>query len=124
MRQLEAIIRMSEAVAKVTLSPNATEEHVDEAIRLFRFSTMNAVESGNIEGMTRGELQEEVQKLEREILRRLPLGWTTSYARLRHEFVDKQQYSYHAFERTLFVLEKRDAIRFSNQHKSVTRMGV
>lgn len=123
-RQLEAIIRMSEAVAKVTLSPNATEEHVDEAIRLFRFSTMNAVESGNIEGMTRGELQEEVQKLEREILRRLPLGWTTSYARLRHEFVDKQQYSYHAFERTLFILEKRDAIRFSNQHKSVTRMGV
>lgn len=93
-RQLEAIIRMSEAVAKVTLSPNATEEHVDEAIRLFRFSTMNAVESGNIEGMTRGELQEEVQKLEREILRRLPLGWTTSFARLRHEFVEKQQYSH------------------------------
>lgn len=92
-RQLEAIIRISEAVAKVTLSPHATEEHVEEAIRLFRFSTMNAVESGNIEGMTRGELQEEVQKLEREILRRLPLGWTTSYARLRHEFVDKQRFS-------------------------------
>ncbi|KAI3627788.1 MCM5 [Malassezia furfur] len=123
-RQLEAIIRISEAVAKVTLSPVATEEHVDEAIRLFRFSTLNAVESGNIEGMTRGELQEEVQRLEREIMRRLPLGWTTSYARLRNEFVDKQRYSFHAFERTLYILEKRDAIRFSNQHKSVTRMGV
>ena len=93
-RQLEAIIRISEAVAKVTLSPVATEEHVDEAIRLFRFSTLNAVESGNIEGMTRGELQEEVQRLEREIMRRLPLGWTTSYARLRNEFVDKQRYSF------------------------------
>ncbi|PKI85273.1 Mcm5p [Malassezia vespertilionis] len=95
-RQLEAIIRISEAIAKVTLSANATEEHVDEAIRLFRFSTMNAVESGNVEGMTRGELQEEVQKLEREIRRRLPIGWSTSQTKLRIEFVDKQHYSQHA----------------------------
>jgi hypothetical protein len=30
----------------MTLSPVATEEHVDEAIRLFKFSTMDAVQSG------------------------------------------------------------------------------
>jgi DNA replication licensing factor MCM5 len=45
-RQLEAIIRISESLAKMTLSPVATEEHVDEAIRLFKFSTMDAVQSG------------------------------------------------------------------------------
>lgn len=123
-RQLEAIIRMSESIAKVTMSPYATEEHVDEAIRLFRFSTMNAVESGNVEGMTRGELQEEVQKLERELRRRLPIGWSTTYQRLRDEFCTKQQYTQHALERALFILEKRDVLRFTNQRKSVTRTGV
>ena len=106
------------------MSPYATEEHVDEAIRLFRFSTMNAVESGNVEGMTRGELQEEVQKLERELRRRLPIGWSTTYQRLRDEFCTKQQYTQHALERALFILEKRDVLRFTNQRKSVTRTGV
>ena len=115
---------MSESIAKVTLSPYATEEHVDEAIRLFRFSTLNAVESGNVEGMTRGELQEEVQKLEREIRRRIPIGWTSSHAALRKEFVDAQGYSLHALERALYILEKRDVLRFSNQRKTLTRTGV
>lgn len=123
-RQLEAIIRMSESLAKITLQPTVKEEHVDEAIRLFRFSTMDAVQAGNVEGMTRGELAEECQKLEREIRRRLPIGWSTSYAKLRHEFVESQGFTNHALERTLFILEKRDVIRFSNQRKALTRTGV
>jgi DNA replicative helicase MCM subunit Mcm2 (Cdc46/Mcm family) len=44
--QLEAIIRISESLAKMTLSHHATERHVDEAIRLFNASTMNAIQSG------------------------------------------------------------------------------
>lgn len=123
-RQLEAIVRISESLAKVTLSPTVGEEHVDEAMRLFRSSTMDAVQAGNVEGMTRGELAEECQKLEREIRRRLPIGWSTSYTKLRHEFVESQGYTNHALERTLFILEKRDVIRFSNQRKALTRTGV
>nr|AAF18476.1 minichromosome maintenance 5 protein [Entamoeba histolytica] len=41
-RQLEAIIRISEALAKMTMSDIADENHVDEAIRLFELSTMNS----------------------------------------------------------------------------------
>ncbi|PWY99236.1 putative CDC46-cell division control protein [Testicularia cyperi] len=123
-RQLEAIVRISESLAKMTLQPTVREEHVDEAMRLFRSSTMDAVQAGNVEGMTRGELAEECQKLEREIRRRLPIGWSTSYAKLRHEFVESQGYTNHALERTLFILEKRDVIRFSNQRKALTRTGV
>ncbi|GAK67742.1 MCM-domain-containing protein [Moesziomyces antarcticus] len=123
-RQLEAIVRISESLAKVTLSPTVGEEHVDEAMRLFRSSTMDAVQAGNVEGMTRGELAEECQKLEREIRRRLPIGWSTSYGKLRHEFVESQGYTNHALERTLFILEKRDVIRFTNQRKMLTRTGV
>lgn len=123
-RQLEAIIRMSESVAKMTLSPTVREEHVDEAMRLFKYSTMDAVQAGSVEGMTRGELQEEVQKLEREIRRRLPIGWTVSASRLRAEFVEAQGYSQHCLDRTLYILEKRDVIRSSNSRKLLTRTGV
>ena len=95
-RQLEAIIRISEALAKVTLAKHVAEHHVDEAIRLFKFSTMDAVQAGSIEGMTRGELMEEVEKVERDIRRRLPIGWSTSYQALVREFVTQQGYTQHA----------------------------
>jgi DNA replication licensing factor MCM5 len=47
-RQLEAIVRISESLAKITLSPIATEQHVDEAIRLFKVSTLDAVHAGQM----------------------------------------------------------------------------
>ncbi|KAN0134920.1 MCM domain containing protein [Lactarius tabidus] len=114
-RQLEAIIRISESLAKMTLSPVVQPYHVEEAIRLFRFSTMDAVSAGSVDGLSRGELNQEVNKIEKEIRRRLPVGWSTSYQSLVREFVTQQGYSNHSLERTLFVLEKREIIRFSSQ---------
>ena len=49
-RQLEAIIRISESLAKMRLEPFATEVHVDEALRLFQVSTMSAALSGSLAG--------------------------------------------------------------------------
>lgn len=72
--QLEAIIRISESLAKMTLAVEVQEHHVDEAIRMFKFSTMDAVQAGNIEGMTKGDLMEEINKVEADIRRRLPIG--------------------------------------------------
>jgi DNA replication licensing factor MCM5 len=114
-RQLEAIIRISESLAKLTLSSVVQTHHVDEAIRLFKFSTMDAVSAGSIDGLSRGELNEEMTRIEKELRRRLPVGWSTSYQSLVREFVTQQQYSSHALERTLFILEKREIIRFSGQ---------
>lgn len=45
-RQLEAIIRISEALAKLRLSPISTVDDVEEAIRLFSVSTLEATSSG------------------------------------------------------------------------------
>ena len=50
-RQLEAIIRISESLAKMRLSPFATEADVDEALRLFQVSTLDAAMSGNLAGL-------------------------------------------------------------------------
>ncbi|KAG1773096.1 MCM-domain-containing protein [Suillus occidentalis] len=114
-RQLEAIIRISESLAKMTLSPTVQNHHVEEAIRLFKFSTMDAVSAGSVDGMSRGELNDEMSRIEKELRRRLPVGWSTSYQSLVREFVTQQGYSNHALERTLFILEKREVIRFSGQ---------
>ena len=35
-RQLEAIVRISESLAKMELKPFASDSHVDEAIRIFQ----------------------------------------------------------------------------------------
>lgn len=119
--QLEAIIRISESLAKITLSPIVQNHHVEEAIRLFKFSTMDAVSAGSIDGMSRGELNEEMGRIEKELRRRLPVGWSTSYQSLVREFVTQQGYSNHALERTLYILEKREIVRFSGQKKVVHR---
>lgn len=49
-RQLEAIIRISESIAKMSLRPFALESDVDEALRLFQVSTLDAALSGSLSG--------------------------------------------------------------------------
>lgn len=45
-RQLEAIIRLSESIAKIHLQTVVKSTHVNEAHRIFKISTMNAAASG------------------------------------------------------------------------------
>ncbi|KAJ9371083.1 hypothetical protein DTO282F9_7584 [Paecilomyces variotii] len=121
-RQLEAIIRITESLAKLTLSPVVTEAHVDEAIRLFLASTMDAVTQG--EGQGSKELMEEVGKVEEELKRRLPIGWSTSLATLRREFVDGRGYTEQALNRALVVLQRRDTIQIRSGGSQIYRNGV
>ncbi|TFL06506.1 MCM-domain-containing protein [Pterulicium gracile] len=123
-RQLEAIIRISESLAKMTLSPVVHNHHVEEAIRLFKFSTMDAVSAGSADGLSRGELNHEMTRIEKELKRRLPVGWKTSYQSLMKEFVTQQGFSSHSLERALFVLEKREIIKYIDQKKVIQRIGV
>ncbi|KAB5575528.1 MCM2/3/5 family protein [Coniochaeta sp. 2T2.1] len=119
-RQLEAIIRITESLAKLSLSPVATEQHVDEAIRLFLCSTMDAVNQGSASTGSR-ELNDEVNRVEAELKRRLPIGWSTSLASLRREMVEGKGYSEQALNRALMILQRRDTIMFRNQGAQVYR---
>ena len=121
-RQLEAIIRITESLAKMRLSPIATTEHVDEAIRLFLASTMDAVNQGQNQGSK--ELNEEVTKLEDELRRRLPIGWSTSLATLKREFVERKGYSEQGLNRAIMILQRRDTIAIRNQGAQIYRSGV
>ncbi|KXG49565.1 Mini-chromosome maintenance complex protein 5 [Penicillium griseofulvum] len=121
-RQLEAIVRISESLAKLSLSPIATEAHVDEAIRLFLASTMDAITQG--EGQGSKELMEQSSKIEDELKRRLPIGWSTSLATLRRDFVDGKNYTEQALNRALVVLQRRDTIQIRSGGSQIYRNGV
>jgi len=90
--QLEAIIRISESLAKIELKTEVHDSHVDEAIRLFKFSTMDAVRAGNIDGMTKGELMEEIEAIEKDLRQRNKLGTgrTMPYSSLRNYYVQQR----------------------------------
>jgi DNA replication licensing factor MCM5 len=85
---------------------------------------MHAVSAGSVDGMSNAELRGQIDNIEKELKRRLPIGWSTSYASLTREFVTQQGYSQHALEKCLYVLEKREVIRFGGQKKVVNRIGV
>jgi len=56
-RQLEAVIRIAESLAKMQLQPFAVESHIDEALRLFHVSTLEAANTGSLAGIV--ELSQE-----------------------------------------------------------------
>lgn len=65
-RQLEAIIRLSESIAKMHLCTNVEPQHVEEAHRLFRISTLNAAASGMSSASVKdipGDMQNMVNKV-------------------------------------------------------------
>lgn len=130
-RQLEAIIRISESLAKMQLKPTATEEHVSEAIRLFQASTMDAASYDMDLATAPSDFDQstynpfnEIKRLEEEIKRRFPIGYVTNYTTLKREFVDKRAFKQSVLDRTLHAMEARDIIQFSNQRQKIHRSGL
>ena len=120
-RQLEAIIRITESLAKLSLAPIADESHVDEAIRLFLASTMDAVTQG--EGQSSKELMEETNRVEDELRRRMPIGWQVNLSSLKREFVDGKGYSEQSLARALHIMAARETIRMRHGGSVVFRAG-
>jgi DNA replication licensing factor MCM5 len=83
-RQLEAIIRLSESIAKMHLQTIVKAQHVTEAHRIFKISTMNAAASGmnNASPVLSEELQMLVRKVEEAIKRRVAVGTRIAYPKL------------------------------------------
>lgn len=80
-RQLEAIIRISESLAKMQLQPFVTDVHVNEALRLFQVSTLDAASTGSLsgaEGFTTEEDHELLNRIEKQLKRRFAIGTQVS----------------------------------------------
>lgn len=83
---------------------------------------MDAVTQG--EGQGSKELMDEVNKVEEELRRRLPIGWSTSLATLKREFVDGRGYTEQALNRALVVLQRRETVQIRHGGAQVYRSGV
>lgn len=88
-RQLEAIVRISESLAKMGLSSVVLPWHIEEAHRLFEVSTMNAASAGLSSGgvSVPREIADLVMKIEEATRRRVAIGTKVTKARLEQELL-------------------------------------
>ena len=120
-RQLEAIIRLSEAIAKMSLSNTVTETHVKESHRLFQISTLSAASNGfNSSYEIPTDLIPTVIKIEEAVRRRLAIGSKIGYAKLVEELVLRFN-SQKAIEFAIINMIKRDEMANLEQRKILLR---
>ncbi len=123
-RQLEAIIRISESLAKMELQPFAVNRHVEEALRLFRVSTMDAALSGSlsgVEGFTTQDDQEMLNRIERQLKKRFAIGCQVSEHAILQDFA-RQKYPEHAVSKVLQFMIRRGELQHRIQRKMLYRI--
>jgi len=118
-RQLEAIVRISESFAKMRLSDVATAADVNQAIKLFEVSTLQAAQTGEIE-LEGGTGREERTALEM-IKQRVRIGETTGAARLVKELVH-WGLEERAIRRAINMLCKRGEFEEQKMGKKLKRL--
>lgn len=140
-RQLEAIIRMSESLAKMQLLPFATETHVNEALRLFQVSTYDAAMSGTlaglffkirqieikiqfvlgVEGFTTDEDHEMLIRIEKQLKRRFAIGTQVSQQTIIQDFVH-QNYPETAVVKVIQTMIRRGQLQHRMQRRMLYRL--
>uniref|UniRef100_A0A2P2HWJ7 DNA replication licensing factor MCM5 n=1 Tax=Hirondellea gigas TaxID=1518452 RepID=A0A2P2HWJ7_9CRUS len=123
-RQLEAVVRISESLAKMRLMSFATEPDVDEALRLFQVSTLDAAMSGTLsgaEGFTTEEDQETISRIEKQIKRRFAIGSQVSEHAIVQDFI-RQKYPERAIYKVLHFMIRRGEVQHRLQRKMLYRI--
>ncbi|KAL1501163.1 hypothetical protein ABEB36_006544 [Hypothenemus hampei] len=123
-RQLEAVIRMSEALAKMQLQPFALSSHIDEALRLFQVSTLDAAMSGTLSGAegftTEGE-QEILSRVEKQLKRRFAIGTQVSQQTIIQDFM-QQGYPERTIIKVVQAMIRRGQLQHRMQRKMLYRV--
>ncbi|GKT37231.1 DNA replication licensing factor MCM5 [Aduncisulcus paluster] len=90
-RQLEAMVRIAEAFARIEMKELVTEEHVERAIELFSESTMAAVRTGAVvvEGMMGTAAQKDVEEVKELVRNRLPYGASIGVKHIRADLMSR-----------------------------------
>ncbi|KNC50614.1 MCM5 minichromosome maintenance deficient 5 [Thecamonas trahens ATCC 50062] len=121
-RQLEAIVRIAESLAKMELATVAEPRHVDEALRLFRVSTLDAAESGHLDmGPISEEEKVALENCERHLAKILPLGHTAPLQRIETQLV-QAGYKEYTIRRAIGASISRGAYEHTNQRRMLRRV--
>lgn len=121
-RQLEALIRLAESIAKMRLASEATVSDVEEAMRLFKVSTLQASQdSPTFVGAMDSNMQQEMQQVEEYLKRRMGLRITVSTKKILDEAL-AQGYGNDAVMRCIMSLVARNELQELNQGKVLKRI--
>ena len=132
-RQLEALVRISESLAKIRLDSEVRIEDVNEALRLFRVSTMAANSADQINGsgsMTGGSSilgaagagnREEFDRAQGFLRCRLSIGSTVNKQKLIEEG-SGQGYNFMTMVRVLSAMAQRGELLERNQGRLLKRI--
>jgi len=123
-RQLEAIVRISESLAKMELKSFATNAHVEEALRLFKVSTLSSAMSGELagaEGFVTEEEQDKIQKIEKNLKRRFAVGSQVSEHTILTDFA-RQKYPERLVTKVIYAMVRREELQYRMQKKMLYRI--
>jgi DNA replication licensing factor MCM5 len=121
-RQLEALIRLSESLAKMRLASEATVSDVEEAMRLFKVSTLQASQaSPMLMGAMTGAANTEMMRVEEYLKRRMGLRITVSTKKVLDEAL-AQGFGNDAVMRCIMSLVSRNELQELNQGKVLKRI--
>ena len=125
-RQLEALVRVSESLAKMRLDDQVRNEDVTEAMRLFKVSTMAAnsvdqhMESANSYNATQN--RDEMERVEGFLKNRLTPGGSLVNKQKLIEEASGQGFHAMAVTRALSVMVGRGEVLERNQGRLVKRI--
>merc|ERR1712141_180179 len=123
-RQLEAVVRIPESLAKMALQPFVTDANVEEALRIFQVSTLSAAHSGDLEGaegFTTEEDQELIHRIEKQLKKRFPIGAQISQHSIVSDF-EKQKYPERQVQKVLATMIRRGELQHRMQRKMLYRI--
>mmetsp|Transcript_9724 Transcript_9724/g.23743 ORF Transcript_9724/g.23743 Transcript_9724/m.23743 type:complete len:806 (-) Transcript_9724:21-2438(-) len=113
-RQLEAIIRIAEAMAKMELQQEANVQHVEDALKLFRDATMEAAKSNlQTENLTDQE-QQQISIIEEALNNRLAIDCTAQRTTLVADVVKRMDVPDKLVRRAIQILVRRGDWRETN----------
>jgi DNA replication licensing factor MCM5 len=119
---LEALVRLSESLAKMRLDSEVQSEDVAEALRLFRVSTMaaNAAESSGATAANFGA-GDEMDRSEGFLRARLAIGTIVNKQRLVEEAA-AQGYNAMLVAKAIVIMAMRGQVQESNQGRLIKRI--
>jgi DNA replication licensing factor MCM5 len=124
-RQLEALVRVSESLAKVRLDSEVRIEDVNEALRLFRVSTMAANAAGQNTTdqslLTGSTNREDIERVQTFLRSRLAVGSMVNKQKLIEE-ASGQGYNVMILARVIAVMAMRGELLERNQGRLVKRV--
>lgn len=124
-RQLEAIVRISESLAKMELEEEANVNHVKEAVRLFQVATLAAAQTGEVGGGAGmgndPEFQKKVMRAEKYIQQRVMIGEAKQISKLTRDAIQRTGLEERAVNAAVMIMVRRGDLEFKNKRKKIYR---